>query len=429
MIDFETPKTAHPSAHDAEAHDAGETSIAFRPARTSTVIAIASGVAIVLGALFTLGVIPLRRKQHELLAQTEPSARPQVVVSVTHPRRSAPTTELTLPGTVRPFQDTAIYARTNGYLKKWHVDIGDRVGAGQLLAEIEVPELDQQIDQARASLNQVKARLALAQANVALAESTLKRYENAAPAGGITAQELDEKRASLEVSRATVAASRADVEAADANVRRLVQLKDFAAVAAPFSGTITARMVELGTLITAGNAKGQELFHLAQTNPARVFVSVPQVSAPSIREGTTAEVFVREHPNHRFLGEVARTTRSIDDMSRTLLADVEIPNEDALLLPGMYTQVKFQIEQPRTCFFVPQGALVVTADGTQVITVGEGEKLHYQDVTVDTDYGTEVALASGVTEKDRVVTNPGEKLVEGLVVRVSAPAETASAKK
>jgi RND family efflux transporter MFP subunit len=413
-------KPAEPAEHGG--FDPHDPAFSAPPATTRLVLGAATIAAIGLAALFALGIVPLKRRQRDLVADAEPSAtRDMVLVSVVNPRRSASTEDLTLPGTVRPFQETAIYARTSGYLRRWLVDIGDRVQSGQLLAEIDTPELDQQIDQAKASLSQVRARLALAQANVGLAQSTLKRYEAAAPGGGITPQELDEKRASCEVARATVAAAQADVEAGEANVRRLVQLKDFASVTAPFAGTVTGRWVDVGTLVTAGNAKGQELFHLVQTNPARVYVSVPQASAPSIRDGSEAQVLAREHLGHAFVGKVARTTKAIDDASKTLLALVEVPNEDGLLLPGMYTQVKFHLPLERATFLVPQSALVVTADGTQVATVGEGDRVHYRRIVVDCDYGTEVGLSDGVAETDRVVTNPGERLVEGLVVRVAEP--------
>ncbi len=430
MLDSGTPRIQPSTGHETEDHgfDPNEPVHTVPPAKTRAVVVVASLGVLALAGIFLLGAIPMKKRHDDLLARSDRSGQPTAVVSVAHPRRSAPTSDLLLPGTVRAFQDTAIYARTNGYVKRWLVDIGDRVSAAQLLAEIEVPELDQQIDQARASLNQLKARLALAEANVGLAESTLKRYENAAPAGGITAQELDEKRASLEVARATVAAARSDVEAGEANVRRLLQLKDFAAVAAPFSGTITARGIDQGSLIAAGNAKGQELFHIVQTNPARVFVNVPQASAPGIEVGARAEVTAREYPGRPFQGVVARTAHAIDDATKTLLADVEVPNEDGVLLAGMYTQVHFHVPRRGVRFLVPQSALVVTSDGTQVATVDSSGHAHFQNVTVDTDYGNEIAVLGDLTEKDRIVTNPGEKLVEGVAVRVaevekSGPAE------
>jgi RND family efflux transporter MFP subunit len=427
MLDSGTPKV-QPSTgqhetprHETEDHgfDPKEPIHNVPPARTRTVVIAAAFGVLALAGVFLLGALPAKKRRDDLLARSGSAGPPTVVVSIANPRRSAPTSDLFLPGTVRAFQDTAIYARTNGYVKRWLVDIGDRVAAGQLLAEIEVPELDQQIDQARASLNQVKARLVLAEANVGLAESTLKRYQNAAPAGGITAQELDEKRASLDVSRASVAAAKSDVEAGEANVRRLLQLKDFAAVAAPFSGTITARVIDQGTLVSAGNAKGQELFHIVQTNPARVFVNVPQASAPGIEVGAPAEVLAREYPNRPFKGVVARTARAIDDTTRTLLADVEVPNEDGLLLAGMYTQVHFHVPRRGIRFLVPQSALVVTADGTQVATIDSAMRAHFENVTVDTDFGNEIAVLGNLTEKDRIVTNPGEKLVEGVAVKIA----------
>jgi RND family efflux transporter MFP subunit len=422
MVDSDKTKIVAPEAHheDDDGFDANDPAHNVGPARTSLVVSVAVVAVIVLGAAFAVGFIPRKQRLEATAADAQAIEHEAVVVSVAKPRATGATADLSLPGTVRALQDTWINARASGYLKRWLVDIGDKVQAGQLLAEVEVPEVDQELLQMRAALLQLGARLELAKANVGLADSTLKRYATAAPAGGITPQELDEKRAGVEVQRATVSAAQADVAAGEANVRRLEQLHAFAQVTAPFAGTITARAVEVGTLIQAGNGQGQALFHIVQTNPVRVYVSVPQVDAPGITVGAAATLTIREYPQGKFEGKVARTAASIDDATRTLLVEVDVPNDDGALLTGMYTQVKFHMPQRRATYLIPQSALVVSGDGTQVIVIRDG-KAHFQDVTIGTDFGSELAILSGVTDADEVATNPGEKLVEGVAVEISKP--------
>lgn len=413
--------------HD-DGFDANDPARSLAPARTRDVVGALALGALGLAVLFALGFAPRRHRRKALAEEAEAVGREPVVVSVARPRPSSGAIDVTLPGTVRAFQETWIYARTNGYVKRRLADIGDVVSAGQLLAEIDVPELDQELAQAKAALVQIRARRSLSKAQLALAESTLKRFEAVGAAGGIAQQELDEKQASLEVARASAEAAQADVAAAEANVRRLEKLHEFSQVTAPFAGTIAARTVDTGSLVTAGNGQAQTLFHLVQTNPARITVSVPQSLAPAIKVDSPAELTFREFPGRTFTGKVTRTTGSIDDVSRTLLAQVEVPNDDGRLLAGMYTQVVFHAARDHATFLIPQSALVVGAAGVQVVTV-KGGIARFQDVVIDCDYGTELSILRGVGADDLVVTNPGEKLVVGVAVEVveakpDAPAKT-----
>ncbi|HZU96831.1 MAG TPA: efflux RND transporter periplasmic adaptor subunit, partial [Planctomycetota bacterium] len=328
-----------------------------------------TGGVILLAGLFLAGFLPKSRRTSELGVDVERLKNELVQVEVAHPKRAPARSQLLLPGTVRAALETTINARVNGYLKRWLVDIGDDVANGQVLAEIEVPELDQELDQARAAQNQAIARKNLADANVDLADSTLKRYQAAAPAGGITQQELAEKAAALEVAKCNVAAAKADIAASEANVRRLEQLRSFAQVQAPFAGTITARTVDVGSLIGAGNGRNQALFNIVQANPARVFVSVPQAFAASVTSDAPASVLLTDRHEVRLEGRITRTSRSIDDATRTLLAEVDVPNEKHLLLSGMYVQVQLGVGQDPGTLLVPESAVLTTADGTQVIVV------------------------------------------------------------
>ena len=386
-----------------------------------------TGGLILLAGLFLAGFLPKSRRTSELGVDVERLKNELIQVEVAHPKRAPERTQLLLPGTVRAALETTINARVNGYLKRWLVDIGDDVANGQVLAEIEVPELDQELDQARAAQNQAIARKNLADANVDLADSTLKRYQAAAPAGGITEQELAEKAAGLEVAKCNVAAAKADIAASEANVRRLEQLRSFAQVQAPFAGTITARTVDVGSLIGAGNGRNQALFNIVQANPARVFVSVPQAFAASVTSDAPASVLLTDRHEVRLEGRITRTSRSIDDATRTLLAEVDVPNEKHLLLSGMYVQVQLGVSQDPGTLLVPESSVLTTADGTQVIVV-QDERVHFQKVKLEGDYGREVGITSGLKEEDVIVTNPGERLVEGVKVKPSAPPNPSSPK-
>ncbi len=373
----------------------------------------------ILFAAVATGIVRRVHRNATLRAEADAAAEERVPVRVVVPRKSPASVDTVLPASVEALQETTIYARVSGYVKRWRVDIGDSVKEGQLLAEIDTPELEQQIAQARANLAQAKASLGQAQANRELAQVTASRYEKLAPAGVASQQDVDDKRAALDVAVANVAAAEAAIRSAQANVDRLVALRAFAQVVAPFDGIITSRPTEVGQMVTASTAQGQSLFRIAKVDPIRVFVHVPQATAPSVRVGEETKLAIREYPGRTFVGKVTRMARALDPATRTMLTEIQVPNPDRALFPGMYAQVTIPTAGVESALLVPSTALIVSSKGTQVAVVDAGNRLHLKNVDVDTDYGTEVAITSGLTGEERVVVNPGERIGEGVPVSVS----------
>jgi RND family efflux transporter MFP subunit len=372
--------------------------------------------ALLLGALVA-GALPRWRRSRALAVDLEAARRP-LPVRVVKPIAGPPTRSLSLPGTVQAWRETVLFARTSGYLRRWLVDIGDHVKEGQLMAEIDTPELDQELAQGRAAIAQQEATLAQTKANLALAAANLDRYQKLAPNGFASQQDVDERLAAKGVADANVQAARASVDAAKANVSRLLEVKGFARVVAPFSGVVTARSTEVGALVTAGTASGSALFKVSQVDPVRVFISVPQSFAPTLTWGAKVPVRVRELPQHAFEGIVVRTAGAMDEASRTLLTEVQVPNGDGALLAGTYAQVTLEAANERTPFKVPSGAVLVSAQGTRVAVVKDGVA-HFVPVQVELDMGSEVLLSAGLSGDEAVVANPGERLVEGVTVTVA----------
>ncbi len=330
-----------------------------------------------------------------------------VTVSVTRPERGKADQSITLPGTIQPFTDAAIYARTNGYLRKRYADLGSRVKRGQLLAEIDTPEIDQQLQQSRADL-------VTAEANAKLAKTTAERYQDLIKSESVSRQDLDNAVGGFE-------ARTAEVLSAKANVSRLQQLQGFSRIYAPFDGVITARNTDIGALIDSGNG-AKELFHVAATDRMRVFVSVPQVYSQSARTGLDATVTLREFPGRTFTGKIARTAEAIDVTSRTLLTEVDVDNPKGELLPGAYAEVRIQLPPGASSFRLPVNTLVFRAEGMQVATV-QGGHVVMQAVTLGRDFGTTVEVVSGLTGNEQVVINPPDALLAGQAVRVAAPGD------
>ena len=330
-----------------------------------------------------------------------------VTVSVTRPERGKADQSITLPGTIQPFTDAAIYARTNGYLRKRYADLGSRVKRGQLLAEIDTPEIDQQLQQSRADL-------VTAEANAKLAKTTAERYQDLIKSESVSRQDLDNAVGGFE-------ARTAEVLSAKANVSRLQQLEGFSRIYAPFDGVITARNTDIGALIDSGNG-AKELFHVAATDRMRVFVSVPQVYSQSARTGLDATVTLREFPGRTFTGKIARTAEAIDVTSRTLLTEVDVDNPKGELLPGAYAEVRIQLPPGASSFRLPVNTLVFRAEGMQVATV-QGGHVVMQAVTLGRDFGTTVEVVSGLTGNEQVVINPPDALLAGQAVRVAAPGD------
>jgi len=333
-------------------------------------------------------------------------------VAVVTATRGAPQEEIVLPGTIQAFADAPIYARTNGYLKRWHVDIGARVQAGQLLAEIDTPELDQQLLQARADLSTT-------QANARLAQTTAERYRDLIQSDSVSRQDLDNANGNLEAREAAV-------ESARANVKRLEQLQAFRRIEAPFAGVITARNTDIGALIDSGsNAK--ELFHVAAVHKLRVFVNVPQVYSRAARAGLAADLTLKEFPGRRFSGTLARTANAIEVASRTLLTEIDVDNPRNELLPGSYAEVHIKLPTATTTLQLPVDALIFKSDGLQVASVDAHNRVTLVTVTSGRDFGDTVEILSGLTGGERVISNPPDSLSSGDTVRVVTQPNAAAA--
>lgn len=328
------------------------------------------------------------------------------MVAVTHPKPLAPSQELVLPGNMQAFTDSPIYARTNGYLKRWYADIGARVKTGQLLAEIDAPEVDAQLQQARADLE-------TSQANLKLAESTAKRWEFLLTTESVSKQETDEKIGDLQAKKAMV-------DSAMSNVHRLQDLQSYEKVYAPFDGVITARNTDVGALIDSGaNTPARELFHLAATGRLRLYVSVPEQYQRSARNGMKAGLTLTEFPGRTFTGTLVRNAGSIDQASRTLNVEVDVNNSTGELLPGSYVLVHLTLpEKVSSTVTVPANALLFRAEGLRAGVVREG-RAQLIPLKLGRDYGNSVEVLTGLQESDQVILNPADSLISGTPVRIT----------
>ncbi|MGB9333391.1 MAG: efflux RND transporter periplasmic adaptor subunit [Candidatus Acidiferrales bacterium] len=335
----------------------------------------------------------------------------RVPVAVIHPRPADSAGDIVLPGNVQAYLETPIYARTNGYLRRWYVDIGGRVKAGQLLAEIDTPEIDQELRQAEAAQLQ-------AQANLDLAKSTADRWQNLLKSDGVSQQEVDQNVSAFH-------AREADLLAAKANVQRLKDLQSFQRVTAPFDGIVTVRSVDVGALIANGNSV--QLFRMAQTNVLRIYVSVPQSYSRSIVPGVQATLTIPEFPHGVFPGKVVRSAGAIDPTSRTLLTEVQIPNPTGQILPGAYATVHFKVTLVEPPLSIPPNTLIFRSQGPQVAVVTPQGTIHLQSVSMGRDLGTSLEVLDGVKAADSVVLNPPDSIAEGAEVSVTQTAAPAAA--
>jgi RND family efflux transporter MFP subunit len=366
-------------------------------------------LAIVLvGGLVWRGVASRTRAMSVLTRETRELAIPSV--SVIPLKRGAPQEEIVLPGNMQAFVDAPIYARTNGYLRRRYVDLGARVTAGQLLAEIDAPELDQQLQQARADLS-------TAQANLRLAQITADRYLDLGKTDSVAQQDIDNATGTLDARKAAVESSRH-------NVQRLEQLQAFTKIYAPFGGVITARNTDIGALIDSGSSGGvaRELFHIAQTSRLRVFVNIPEVYSRVARPGLNADLTFAEFPGRRFTAVLVRTAEAIDVASRTLLTEIENANPAGELLPGAYAEVHLKLPAATSTYLLPVNALLFRGEGLRIAIVKGGSRIALVSVTVGRDFGTEVEVVSGLAGDEQVVVNPPDSLVDGQRVQISRPA-------
>jgi RND family efflux transporter MFP subunit len=366
-----------------------------------TVIVLAITAAVVIG-----GIVPRLRAKEALQKETYDLAVP--TVNVAHAKQGAPQTEIVLPGNMQAFTESPIYARTNGYLKKWYVDIGGRVKTGQLLAEIETPEVDQQLQQARSQLNTAKA-------NYNLAQITSNRYQELKNTDSVAQQDVDNALGSERANAATVSA-------AEYQVKYLEQLESFRKIYAPFDGIITVRNTDVGHLINSGaGSPTAELFHIAAIHTLRVYINVPQQFSPAAKTGLTATLTLQEFPGRQFKGRLVRTANAIDLATRTLLVEVDVDNPTGELLPGAYAEVHLAVPSGAPTFILPVSALIFRAQGLQVGVVKDGNRAQLANIILGRDFGSEVEVVSGLQADDQVIINPPDSLISGEEVRVGQP--------
>jgi len=345
----------------------------------------------------------LRRARETTLARVTAEAS-VISVSVVHPTSGSQSDELVLPGNVQAFTETPIYSRTNGYLKKWYFDIGAHVRKGQLLAEIETPEVDQQLDQSRAELERM-------QANERLAEVTNNRWQALLAKHAVSQQEADQARSNYIAEQAAVDASRA-------NVRRLEQFQNYERIVAPFDGIITVRNTDIGDLIDAGSGSSnpRELFHLASTGMLRVYAAVPEVDSDAIRDGDTAIITEDANPEMKIHGNIVRNSDAIDHTTRTLNVEIDIDNSEGILRPGAYVFVHFRLPANSNAVTIPSNALLFRAEGLRAGVVS-GDRVQLRPVIIGHDFGSTVEITSGLTPSDQVILDPPDSLASGAEVR------------
>lgn len=398
-----------------------------RRASTGVVLLLAVLAAGATAAAFFLGYLPHARRQADLVERANGDNATDLTVVVTKIGRSPGTTELTLQGNIQPVTEAPIMARATGYLKQRYADIGDKVKEGQLLAEIDAPELTQQLKQAEASLEQANAMVEQATANLQqgraneqMARTTADRYRNLVTRGAVSRQEADNFQSQYDAQHAgilalekAVSAAKSNQSAVASNVVRLKEIDGYRKVYAPFAGVVTVRNVDSGALVNEGNTL---LYRVAQTGRVRTYINVPQAYAGSIHAGMKATVSIPDLPNHKFEGVVTHTSDSLDAASRTLLVEVQLDNKAAMMLPGMYTHVTFSTVRQEPPPIIPGDALVIRADGPQVALLTGDKHVHFQKVVLGRDFGDSVEALSGVKVDDEVVANPNDRVIEGVKV-------------
>jgi RND family efflux transporter MFP subunit len=411
-----------------------------RPA-TLTLVAIALLLAVLIVVGFFVGYLPRQRREAVLAAESKETGRTLPVVNVSRVTRSEGNSLLVLPGNIQAVTEAPILARATGYIRKRYVDIGDRVKAGQVVAEVEAPELDQQIlqanaaiEQAKSSVQQAEAAIQQGRANENLARLTAGRMSNLLGRGVISKQDNDNAQAQYAAQQANTealvkaaAAMRSSVAAAEANLARLDQLKTYQTVRAPFDGVITLRNVDTGALVNEGSTL---LFRVAQTGTLRTYINLPQADAESVKVGQRAIISIAELPGRKFDGAVTRTSNSLDPATRTLLTEVQVRNADGSLMPGMFAEVDLTVPRKYPPLLIPGDTLVVRSDGPQVAVVARDGAVHFTRIQLGRDYGDRLEVISGLQEGQQLAVNPSDDVREGVKVNaVAAPEKAAPGKK
>jgi RND family efflux transporter MFP subunit len=360
---------------------------------------------IIVAAIVAAGIVPRLKAKDALTKETNNLAVP--TVGVIQPKRGASAQEIILPGNIQAYIDAPIYARTNGYLKAWYADIGAHVKKGQLLADIDTPEVDQQLLQARADLN-------TAQANAHLSQITAERFEGLKNTDSVSKQDVDN-------AEGDYAAKQAIVDSARSNVNRLEDLQSFQKIYAPFDGVITARNTDVGQLIDSGSAGGvaKELFHIAAIRTLRVYINVPQQYSVAAKPGIVADLSLAQFPNRKFQGKLVRTANAIDLASRTLLVEVDVDNPTGELLPGAFAEVHLKLPTEVPAFILPVNVLIFRAQGLQIATVENGNKAKLIPIVIGRDFGSSVEIVSGLTGQESVIVSPPDSIIDGEAVRIA----------
>src|SRR5229473_1794762 len=401
------------SRNSATRHEQPSTPIvalaAHRPRKSWIVSCV---ILLLFGGIFAYGITT--RLRHAATVRAESAQMSLPAVSVATPERSAPLQEIVLPGNVQPFTSAPIYARTNGYLKAWYADIGAHVRKGQLLAEIETPEVDQQLQQSRSNL-------ATAQANLKLAEITKNRYQGLLATHAVAQQDVDN-------AVGTYNANETIVEANQANVKQLETLQSFQKIYCPFDGIVTARNTDIGALIASGNAGGvkTDLFHISQAGKLRVYVNVPQQYSQAATPGLTAELTLAEFPGRRFQGKLVRTSNAINNATRTLQAEVDVDNPTGKLLSGSYAEVHLKLPGLTSTHLLPVDTLLFRSEGLQVAVVKDG-RVALTHVTPGHDFGNQIEILSGLSGDESVIQNPPDSILTGQQVQIAKPAPPSGA--
>jgi RND family efflux transporter MFP subunit len=426
----------HPTEDHLRSEAAGSAPPSSGPSRL-TLLALALLLVVLVVAGFFAGYLPRRRRESVLAAESKVAVDSLPVVNVQKVKRAEAKTSLVLPGNIQAVTEAPVLARASGYIKRRYADIGDRVKEGQVLAEIEAPELNQQIRQAKATVDQANSTVEQAEAalqqghsNENLARVTAQRWENLSKKGVVSRQENDTyqlqwaaQQANIQALEKAVAAARNNVSAVEANVARLNDLLSYQTVRAPFAGVITLRNVDAGVLVNEGNTL---LYRIAQTDRLRTYLNVPQADAGSVRVGQQAVLVIPDLPGHGFPGAVTRTANALDPATRTLLVEVQVPNPGALLMPGMYAQVDLSVPRKDPPLLIPGDTLVVRSDGPQVAVVAPDGRVHFARIQLGRDFGDRLEVLSGLEDGQQVVVNPSDAIREGAKVKPVAAPETAA---